>query len=329
MPLRIAILDDYQNVALTLADWSKLGPDVEIKVFNENLATENDAAKALEPFDVICLMRERMPLPASLIDRLPNLRLVNVTGARVRTIDFDRAVAKGITVCHTYAGDSKYATPEMAWALILSSARHLAEEHSRIREGGWQASIGTMLGGKTLGIVGLGKLGGRMARIAKAFDMEVIAWSQNLTEERASECGVRRVDKETLFREADVVTVHLVLSDCSRHTVGAHEISLMKPGAILVNTSRGPLVDEAAMIAALEDGRIRAGLDVYDVEPLPLDHALRGAPNVTLSPHLGYVTAEAYALFHRDTVDNIIAWREGTPVRVLAAPGRQQGEPAQ
>ena len=322
MPLRIAILDDYQNVALSLADWSKLGPDVEITVFNRNLATEDEAAQALEPFDVLCLMRERMPMPASLIDRLPNLKLINVTGARVRTLDFERAVARGITVCHTFAGDSKYATPEMAWALILASARHLIEEHQSIRDGGWQGTLGTRLGGKTLGIVGLGKLGSRMARIAQAFEMEIIAWSQNLTAGRAAECGARLVDKETLFREADVVTLHLILSERSRYIVGAREIGLMKPGAILVNTSRGPLVDEAALIAALEEGRIRAGLDVFDIEPLPLDHKLRSLPNVTLSPHLGYVNQEAYALFYSDTVDNIIAWREGAPVRVLAAPGR-------
>ncbi|MEQ8444728.1 MAG: D-2-hydroxyacid dehydrogenase family protein [Pelagibacterium sp.] len=320
MTLRIAVLDDYQNVALKLADWSKLGPDVEIKVLDRTLGSEDEAVRALAGFDVICLMRERMALPASLIERLPKLRLVNVTGARVRVIDFDAAVARGITVCHTYAGDSKNATPEMAWGLILASARHLAEEHQRVRTGGWQTTIGTKLGGKTLGIVGLGKLGSRMASIAKAFEMEVIAWSQNLTDERAAECGVRRVDKETLFREADLVSLHLILSDRSRHVVGRSEIGLMKRGAILVNTSRGPLIDEAALIEALNGGRIRAGLDVYDVEPLPANHPLRSAPNVTLSPHLGYVTEEAYAFFYRDIVENIIAWREGAPVRVLAAP---------
>lgn len=320
MTLRIAILDDYQNVALKLADWSKLGPEVDIKVFDENLGSEDEAAKALAGFDVICLMRERMALPASLIARLPDLKLVNVTGARVRVIDFDAAVAQGITVCHTYAGDSKNATPEMAWGLILASARHLADEHQRVREGGWQTTIGTKLGGKTLGIVGLGKLGSRMAKIAQAFEMDVIAWSQNLTDERAQECGARRVDKEMLFREADVVSLHLILSGRSRHVVGRQEIESMKEGAILVNTSRGPLIDEAALIDALVAGRIRAGLDVYDVEPLPQGHALRSAPNVTLSPHLGYVTQEAYEFFYRDIVDNIIAWREGAPVRVLAAP---------
>lgn len=324
MTLRIAVLDDYQNVALKLADWSKLGPDVDIAVFDTNLGSEDAAARALAGFDVLCLMRERMALPASLIDRLPDLKLVNVTGARVRVIDFDAAVASGITVCHTYGGDARNATPELAWGLILAAARHLVEEHQRVREGAWQSTLGTMLGGKTLGIVGLGKLGSRMAAIAKAFDMKVIAWSQNLTDERAAECGARPVDKETLFRDADVVSLHLILSDRSRHVVGRHEIGLMRKGAILVNTSRGPLIDEAALVEALEAGHIRAGLDVYDIEPLPLHHPLRTAPNVTLSPHLGYVTEEAYGFFYRDIVENIIAWRQGAPLRVLAAPEQVQ-----
>ncbi len=320
MTLKIAILDDYQNVALSLADWTQLGPDAEVTVFNENLATEDEAAKALAGFNVICLMRERMALPASLIDRLPNLKLIVFTGARIRVIDTDHAAAKGITVCHTYPGDSKFATPEMAWALILACARNLPLEHARVQSGLWQHTIGTMLGGKTIGIVGLGKLGSRMAKIAKAFEMDVIAWSPNLTDERATECGARRVDKATLFKQADVVSLHLVLSDRSRHTVGPAEIARMKPGAILVNTSRGPLVDEAALVAALNTGRIRAGLDVFDIEPLPQDHPLRSAPNCVLSPHLGYVTEEAYAFFYRDMIENIIAWRNGAPVRVFAAP---------
>lgn len=320
MTLRIAVLDDYQNVALKLADWTKLGPDVEITVFNEPVGNEEQAAKTLAGFHVLCMMRERMALPATLIAKLPDLQLVNVTGARVRVIDFEAATARGITICHTYAGDSRHSTPELAWGLILASARHLTDEHQRVREGGWQATIGTRLGGKTIGLVGLGKLGSRMASIAKAFEMNVIAWSQNLTEERAAECGATRVDKETLFREADVVSLHLVLSERTRNIVTRHEIALMKKGAILVNTSRGPLVDEKALIEALNAGHIRAGLDVYDIEPLPPAHPLRSAPNVTLSPHLGYVTEEAYEAFYRDIVENIIAWRQGTPLRVLAAP---------
>ena len=318
--LRIAILDDYQDVALSLADWGLLGDDCEIVRFERNLASEDEAAAALAGFDVLCLMRERMPLSAALIERLPALKLVVVTGARVRTIDMEAAVAHGITVCHTHAGESAHATPEIAWGLILSLARSIPEEDARIRAGGWQSTVGTVLGGKTLGLVGLGKLGGRMVPIAKAFGMEVIAWSQNLTDERAAEAGARRVDKQTLFREADVVSLHLILGERSRHTVSAAELALMKQGAWLINTSRGPLVDEAALIEALRQGHIKAGLDVFEIEPLPADHPLRTMPNTVLTPHLGYVTQGAYSAFYRDAVDNIRAWREGAPVRVLAAP---------
>ena len=319
--LRIAILDDYQEVALSLADWNSLGDDCEIVRFNRNLGSEDEAAHELGGFDVLCLMRERMPLPASLIKRLPRLKLVIVTGARVRTIDMDAAVAQGITVCHTFAGESAHATPEMAWGLILSLARSIPEEAQRVREGGWQRTIGTILGGKVLGLVGLGKLGSRMVPIAKAFGMDVIAWSQNLTEERAAEVGARRVDKQTLFKQADVVSLHLILSERSRHTVSSEELALMKPGALLINTSRGPLVEERALLEALHARRIKAGLDVFDIEPLPADHPLRMAPNTVLTPHLGYVTEGAYEAFYRDTVENIHAWRRGEPVRVLAAPG--------
>ena len=322
--LRIAILDDYQDVALSLADWASLGDDCEVVRFGDNLATEDAATEKLAGFDVLCLMRERMPLPASLIARLPRLKLVVVTGARVRTIDMEAAVAQGITVCHTFPGESAHATPEMAWGLILSLARSIPEEDQRVRQGGWQKTVGTILGGKTLGLVGLGKLGSRMVPIAKAFGMEVIAWSQNLTDERAAEAGARRVDKETLFRAADVVSLHLILGERSRHVVSAAEIALMKPGAFLINTSRGPLVEEAALVAALEEGRIKAGLDVYDIEPLPADHPLRTAPNTVLTPHLGYVTEGAYAAFYRDTVENIKAWRAGSPLRVLAAPKTEE-----
>jgi phosphoglycerate dehydrogenase-like enzyme len=318
--LRIAILDDYQDVALSLADWRSLGDDCEIVRFDRNLASENEAAQALAGFDVLCLMRERMPMPASLIARLPLLKLVVVTGARVRTIDMDAAVARGITVCHTHAGESGHATPEMAWGLILSLARCIPEEDARVRQGGWQRTIGGVIGGKTLGLVGLGKLGSRMVPIAKAFGMNVIAWSQNLTEERAIEVGARRVDKETLFREADVVSLHLILGERSRHVVSREEIALMKPGACLINTSRGPLIEEAALLDALREGRIRAGLDVFDIEPLPVDHPLRTVPNTVLTPHLGYVTEGAYTAFYRDTVENIKQWRAGSPVRVLAGP---------
>lgn len=318
--LRIAILDDYQDVALGLADWAALGADAEVVRFGRNLATEDEAAAALADFDVLCLMRERMPLPVSLIARLPRLRLVSVTGARIRTIDMAAATARGITICHTAAGESRLGVPELAWGMIFALARNIPQEDATIRAGGWQSGVGEVLGGKVLGLAGLGKLGARMAAIARAFEMEVIGWSQNLTDARADEVGVRRVDKAALFAESDVVSLHLILSDRSRGIVGAAELALMKPGAMLINTSRGPLVDEGALIAALQEGRIRAGLDVFDREPLPPDHPLRHAPNTVLTPHVGYVTQGAYAAFFRDTVENILAWRAGAPVRVLAAP---------
>lgn len=318
--IRIAVLDDYQGVARTFGDWSVLGADAQVEVFRTPLATEDEAAAALAGFDVVCLMRERLAVPASLLARLPKLRLLLVTGARVRVIDLEAAVARGVTVCHTSAGESQLATPELAWALLLATARHLPQEHQRMREGGWQETVGTTLGGKTLGLVGLGKLGARMVPIARAFGMDVIAWSQNLTDERATEVGVPRVDKETLFRTADAVSIHMQLSPRSTGLVGAAEIALMKPGAILVNTSRGPIVDEATLLAALQAGRIRAGIDVFDVEPLPAGHPLRAAPNLVMTPHLGFVTEGAYREWYPDLIAGIQAWRDGKPVRVMAAP---------
>jgi D-3-phosphoglycerate dehydrogenase len=317
--LKIAILDDYQRIALEYADWTVL-PDAQVDVFDRNLGSEDEAAAALADYDVLCLMRERMPLPASLIASLPKLKLVIVSGARVRTIDFDAAVARGITVCHTFAGESQNATPELAWGLMLSLARNIPDEHARVRAGRWQETVGTILGGKTLGILGLGKLGSRMVPVAKAFGMDVVAWSSNLTPERAVEAGARYADKDSFFREADVVTIHLILGERTRGLVGRHELGLMKPGAMLINTSRGPIVDEQALVEALHGGRLRAGLDVFDQEPLPVDHPLRQAPNTVLTPHLGYVTEGAYRAFYRDMVEGIAAWRAGSPLRVLAAP---------
>lgn len=319
--MKVAVLDDYQRVALDYADWSRLGSDTQVDIFDRNLATEDEAARELAGYDVLCLMRERMPLSAALIARLPKLKLIIVTGARVRTIDMDAAVAQGITVCHTFAGESQHATPEIAWGLILSVARMIPDEHARVRQGKWQETIGTTLGGKTLGLLGLGKLGARMVPIAKAFGMEVIAWSQNLDAARAAEAGARLVAKEELFSTADVISIHLVLGERSRGLVGAQEIGLMKQGAMLINTSRGPIVDEGALVSALHEGRIKAGLDVFDQEPLPTDHPLRSVPNAVTTPHLGYVTEGAYRGFYRDTVEDILAWRAGHPVRVLAAPG--------
>jgi len=315
---RIAILDDYQHVALKMADWSGLAPDCELVVFDRNLATEDEAARALADFDVLCLLRERIPMPRTLIERLPALKLIVVTGAHNRTLDLAAAKERGITVSHTRGGDSQYATPELAWGLILSLMRHIPQEHQRMREGGWQETVGTALHGQTLSILGLGRLGSRMASIGRAFGMEVLAWSPNLTAERAEAAGATLVAKNELFARADVLTIHLVLGERSRGLVGAAELQRMKPSAVLINTSRGPIVDEAALIAALEARDIRgAGLDVYDREPLPADHPLRRLDNVVLTPHLGYVTEGTYRMFYADTVEAIAAWRAGTPVRTL------------
>jgi phosphoglycerate dehydrogenase-like enzyme len=315
---RIAILDDYQRVAMTMAEWSGLPPECELVVFDRNLETEDEAARALADFDVLCLLRERMPMPRTLIERLPALKLIVVTGAHNRTLDLAAAKERGITVSHTRGGDSQYATPELAWGLILSLMRHIPQEHQRMREGGWQETVGTALHGQTLSILGLGRLGSRMASIGRAFGMEVLAWSQNLTAERAEAAGATLVAKDELFARADVLTIHLVLGERSRGLVGAAELQRMKPSAVLINTSRGPIVGEAALIAALEARDIRgAGLDVYDREPLPPDHPLRRLGNVVLTPHLGYVTEGTYRMFYADTVEAIAAWRAGTPVRTL------------
>lgn len=320
MTLRVAILDDYQAVALQLADWASLGSDVALSVFNAPFANEAAAAAALAEFDVLCLMRERLALPASLIRSLPALKLVVVTGGRTRTIDLDAAVARGITVCHTHPGQSAAATPELAWGLILALARSIPAEDHNLRAGQWQRTLGETIAGKTLGLLGLGKLGRAMVPIARAFGLDVIAWSPNLTQDRADAVGVQAVSKEDLFGTADVVSLHLVLSDTTRGIVGAREIGMMKPGAMLINTSRGPLVDEPALLAALLAGRIRAGIDVFDIEPLPADSPWRHAPNTVLTPHLGFVTRAAYEAFYRGAVEDIAAWRAGQPVRVLASP---------
>jgi phosphoglycerate dehydrogenase-like enzyme len=315
---RIAVLDDYQGVALAMADWSAVQAACDIEVFRRNLATEDEAAAALADFDVICLMRERMPVPRSLIERLPKLKLIVVTGAHNRTLDLAAATERGIAVSHTRGGDSQYATPELAWGLILSLMRHIPDEHRRMREGGWQESVGTALHGTTLSILGLGRLGARMATVGNAFGMEVLAWSQNITAARAQAAGATLVSKDELFERADVLTIHLVLGERSRGLVGPAELSRMKPSAILLNTSRGPIVQEAALIEALQARRIRgAGLDVYDEEPLPADHPLRTLDNLVLTPHLGYVTEGTYRMFFADMVENIEAWRAGSPVRML------------
>jgi phosphoglycerate dehydrogenase-like enzyme len=270
----------------------------------------------LAGFDVVVAMRERTPFPRSLLERLPRLRLLVTTGARNAAIDLAAAADRGVTVCST--GAHPTGPVELTWELILAVARHVPEEDAGVRAGGWQRTVGTDLVGATFGVVGLGRLGTRVARIGQAFGMDVVAWSQHLTDERAAEAGVRRVDRAELFGTADVVTVHLVLSDRTRGLVGRDELAAMKPGAILVNTSRGPIVDDAALLAALHEGRIGgAGLDVYDREPLPADAALRSAPRTVLTPHLGYVTRDTYTVFYRDAVEDVAAFLRGEPVREI------------
>jgi phosphoglycerate dehydrogenase-like enzyme len=318
---KVAILDDYAGVALDLADWSPVRSRAQVAVFDHHLS-ENEAVEALQPFDVICTLRERMAFPGTLIERLPNLKLITIVGMSLANLDMAAATEQGILVAHPNFANPAFAAagtgvPELGWGLMMATVRNLAEEHRRMREGGWQATVGMTLHGKTLGLLGLGRLGKRMNEYAKVFGMEVIAWSQNLTGEAAAAVGVRRVEKETLFREADVISIGLVLSERTRGIVAGPELALMKPSAYLINISRGPIVDEAALIAALRAGGIAgAGLDVYDVEPLPLDHPLRSLPNVMLSPHLGYVTRELLGAIYSDTVESIAAWLGGEPIRI-------------
>ena len=318
---QVAILDDYAGAALRLADWTPVQNRSRVTVFNRHLS-EDEAVETLRPFDVVCTLRERMALPRTLLERLPNLKLITIVGRSLPNLDMAAATERGVLVAHTDFSHPRFrsvhdATPEFAWGLLIATVRNLAEEHRRMRGGGWQVTTGLTLSGKTLGLIGLGRVGKRMAGYAKAFDMEIIAWSQNLTADTAAAVGARPVDKATLFEESDVVSIHVVLSERTRGLVGEPELALMKPHAYLINTSRGPIVDEAAMIAALEAGRIAgAGLDVYYVEPLPSDHPLRLLPNVTLSPHLGYVTREMLGAFYSDTVEAVAAWLDGSPIRI-------------
>ena len=314
--MRCAILDDYQNVALDLADWSAIAADIEIQVFSEHLGDEAAVATALADFEVVAIMRERTPFPRSLFDKLPKLKLLVTTGIRNLSIDVTAAAEHGVVVSGTEI--LKYPTAELTWGLVLAATRRIPQKCHCVSEGQWQTTLGTGLDGKTLGVIGLGTQGARVAGYGKAFAMEVLAWSQNLTVERCAEIGVTLVSKEELLARADVVTIHTVLGERSRGLIGAEELALMKPGATLVNTSRGPIVDEAALIKALKDGTIAgAGLDVFDQEPLPEDHPLRRLPNAVVTPHIGYVTAETYRIFYQQTVEDIRAWLDGAPVRVV------------
>jgi phosphoglycerate dehydrogenase-like enzyme len=307
--MKVAILDDYQDVALRLADWSAVSRRAEITVFNDHLADPAAVVERLRPFDVVCVMRERTPLSRDILQQLPRLKLIASTGLRNAAIDMRAAAERGIVV--TATGYESTPAIELSWALILASARHLAREAASVRDGGWQTTMGANLRGKCLGVIGLGNIGKEVARIALAFGMTVIAWSQNLTREIASAAGATLADKDALFREADIVTVHLILSRRTSGLVGAAELALMKPTAWLVNTSRGPIVDEAALIEALRARRIAgAALDVFDIEPLPADHPFRRLDNVLATPHIGYVTEELYRTFYGDAAASIAAWLE-------------------
>ena len=318
MTTRVAILDDYQNIAFQAADWSSLPSDVELTVFNEHIKGEQAVVDALADFDVVVAMRERTPFPATLIEKLPKLKLLVTTGMRNFAIDMEAARKRGLPVCGTAL--LPYPAFEHAWALILALFKQIPREDRAMHEGGWQSGLAEGLRGKTLGIVGLGKLGSQVARVGVAFDMKVIAWSQNLSDKRTKECGAVKVDKDKLFAESDVVTIHLVLSDRTRGLVGRRELGLMKPSAYLVNTSRGPIVEEAALIEVLQKRTIAgAGIDVYDVEPLPRDHPLRKLDNAILTGHTAYVIRETYELAYGEAVENIRARLEGKPIRLLNA----------
>jgi len=318
MTTRVAILDDYQNIAFQAADWSSLPSDVELTVFNEHIKGEQAVVDALADFDVVVAMRERTPFPATLIEKLPKLKLLVTTGMRNFAIDMEAARKRGLPVCGTAL--LPYPAFEHAWALILALFKQIPREDRAMHEGGWQSGLAEGLRGKTLGIVGLGKLGSQVARVGVAFDMKVIAWSQNLSDKRTKECGAVKVDKDKLFAESDVVTIHLVLSNRTRGLVGRRELGLMKPSAYLVNTSRGPIVEEAALIEVLQKRAIAgAGIDVYGLEPLPRDHPLRKLDNAILTGHTAYVIRETYELAYGEAVENIRAWLEGKPIRLLNA----------
>jgi len=315
--VRAAILDDYQNVAMAFADWSPIAKDVEIKVFNKPFGSQDEAIKALQGFAVVVGMRERTPFPRKVVEALPDLKLLITTGARNNSFDMKACAERGVTVCGTGAAGSP--TTGIAFGLMLELTRRIGFENARLKAGApWQTTIGRDLEGLTLGILGLGKLGQRSAAVGKAFGMKTITWSQNLTEEKAKAAGADYVSKDDLFRNADFVTIHLVLSDRSRGLVGAKEVGLMKKSAYLINTSRGPIVDEKALIAVLQSKSIAgAGLDVFDIEPLPLDHPFRKMDNVVITPHLGYVSEQNYRKYFPDIVEDIRAWLDGKPVRVI------------
>ena len=312
----IAILDDYQNVALKMADWQRLPDTVEISVFNDHLDAGDELIQRLQPFEMICAMRERTPFPRTLLQQLPQLKLLLTAGMKNASIDIAAAYELGITVCGTRSPG--HATAELTWGLILGLMRQIPQEDRATRAGHWQTTLGQDLHGKALGVIGLGRLGAKVAQIGLAFGMEVMAWSQNLRAERAAEVGVRQVDKTELLQQADVVSIHLRLSERTTDLLNTQELALMKPTAYLVNTSRGPIINEAALVAALQNRTIRgAALDVYASEPLPADHSLRRLENTIVSPHLGFVTEQTYRVFYGDMLEDIIGFMQAQPLRVL------------
>ncbi len=318
MTARLAILDDYQHVALDATDWESLAGEVDISVFHDHIKGEDAVAQALADFDIIVAMRERTPFPASLLQKLPRLKMLVTTGMRNLAIDMEAARKQGVPVCGTAL--LPYPAFEHTWALILALLKKIPEENQNMHAGGWQSGIIEGVRGKTLGVIGLGKLGSQVAKIGVGFGMNVIAWSQNLTEERARECGATRVEKDELLAQSDVVTIHVLLSDRTRGLIGKREFALMKPTAYLVNTSRGPIVEEAALLEALQGHKIAgAGIDVYDVEPLPPDHPLRKCDNAVLTGHTAYVIRETYELAYGEALEDVKAWLKGEPIRVLNA----------
>jgi phosphoglycerate dehydrogenase-like enzyme len=317
--MRVAVLDDWQNVAKASADWSPLIARAEVRFFRQPLAGEDAAVQALADFDIVLCTRERTPFPRSLVTRLPRLRMFGLTGARAALIDIAGMIERGVTVCYTGGGPSVQSTAELALALMLAAARRIPQSDQAVRSGRFQqgTEAGFMLSGKTIGLAGLGRIGAQMARYCNALGMRVLAWSQNLTDERALAAGATRVTKDELLEGSDVVSLHLVISERTRGVLGATELARMRPGAILVNTSRGPLVDEDALIAAVQSGRLFAALDVYHREPLLADHPLIRCPNTVLTPHLGYSALEVYAEYYQHSVENTLAFLDGKPVRVL------------
>lgn len=314
--IKVAVLDDYQGVATDYADWASLGPGVETTIYRDHLTDGSALAERLLPFDAVCMMRERTRIDAVLLDRLPNLKLIVTTAMRNAALEVAAAQARGIIVCGT--GAPQNGTPELVWMHILALARNIERERAGLREGRWQVSVGQDLHGTTLGLIGLGRVGQQVARVASAFGMEVLAWSPNLTPARAEAGGAQWAEKEALFSRSDFLVIAMQLRDSTRGIVGQAEISRMKPTAFLINTSRAGLVDESALLRALQQGRIAgAGLDVFDAEPLPPDHPYLHLPNTLVTPHLGYVTHQTYRQFYRETVEDIQAWLQGCPIRQL------------